>query len=118
MLELSSQQFSDRFESTYKLKKKGFSQSQVEFGQMMLSNLIGGIGFFHGKQIVDRAMENQEELSPVDYSSDLEEEDDDYFNDDEDSASSKIKPNPQPEGPYSLFTAVPSRPFFPRGFQW
>jgi mannosyl-oligosaccharide glucosidase len=29
-----------------------------------------------------------------------------------------MKPNPQLEGPYTLFSAVPSRPFFPRGFLW
>ena len=43
-LELSKNRFQDRFESTFGLMKKGFSTSQIQFGQMLLSNMIGGIG--------------------------------------------------------------------------
>lgn len=48
-------------------------------------------------------------------------EEDDYFGEAAEHASSSVgpkKPNPQFEGPFTLLSAVPSRPFFPRGFLW
>ncbi|KAJ3025693.1 UNVERIFIED_CONTAM: Processing alpha glucosidase I [Siphonaria sp. JEL0065] len=115
--------FQQRFEKTFRLKAKGFNQEQIEFGQMMLSNLLGGIGYFHGTNIVDRSLENWEESEPVDFLSnnDSGSDEDEYFNDGDDEDSGRPKrpaPNPQIEGPSNLFSAVPSRPFFPRGFLW
>ncbi|CCK70114.1 mannosyl-oligosaccharide glucosidase KNAG_0D03680 [Huiozyma naganishii CBS 8797] len=65
------------------------------FAMETLSNLLGGIGYFHGKQLVDRTNVFTE----------------DQFDD--------VKlTDGREEGPFSLFTSVPSRGFFPRGFYW
>ncbi|KAJ3067528.1 Processing alpha glucosidase I [Podochytrium sp. JEL0797] len=121
-LKLGKKAFHDRFEKTFHLKSKGFSEDQIRFGEMMLSNMLGGMGFFHGTNIVDRSLEGWEETEPVDFlggSSGSGADEDDYFDDDSEETSAK-KPQPAPkiEGPSSLFSAVPSRPFFPRGFLW
>ncbi|KAJ1339407.1 hypothetical protein BSLG_005973 [Batrachochytrium salamandrivorans] len=71
-------QFDVRFENTFHLAERGFSESEIGFGKMLLSNMIGGMGYFHGTSMVDRA-------------------------------GWKDQP---------VFTDVPSRPFFPRGFFW
>ncbi|KAI8620462.1 putative mannosyl-oligosaccharide glucosidase [Chytriomyces sp. MP71] len=117
----SSKSFSDRFEKTFHLREKGYNDKQIQFGEMLLSNMVGGIGYFHGTNIVDRSLEDWEETEPVDFlnQDSGKEESDDYFNDgDEAVAFKKPQPDPKREGPSSLFTAVPSRPFFPRGFLW
>ncbi|KAJ3201838.1 Processing alpha glucosidase I [Entophlyctis luteolus] len=118
--------FDENFEATFHLKEKGFSPDEIKFGKMMLSNMIGGIGYFHGTNIVDRSLENWEEAEPIDYlgtdAASMKTESDDYFEgqeeEEEETVSNRPKPNPKVEGPSSLFTAVPSRPFFPRGFLW
>ncbi|ORY48586.1 glycoside hydrolase [Rhizoclosmatium globosum] len=120
-LALQKTTFHDRFEKTFKLKAKGFTPEQVRFGEMMLSNMLGGIGYFHGTNIVDRSLEGWEESEPVDFLSgdSSSSDEDDYFGGDDDEVRvKKPAPNPQIEGPSSLFSAVPSRPFFPRGFLW
>ncbi|SCU92691.1 LAME_0F01068g1_1 [Lachancea meyersii CBS 8951] len=65
------------------------------FAQETLANLMGGIGYFYGTQMVDRETELDEE----------------HFE--------KIELNRAgEEGPLQLFSSVPSRAFFPRGFYW
>ncbi|XP_010725750.1 mannosyl-oligosaccharide glucosidase, partial [Meleagris gallopavo] len=76
--------FERRFEDTFGLERKGFPLSQRRFAQAALSNMLGGMGYFHGRSLVRSPLHEQ----PVPY---LES---------------------------SLFTAVPSRSFFPRGFLW
>lgn len=66
-----------------------------KFAMETLSNLLGGIGYFHGKQLVDRTTEL-----------------------DEDTFREIPLNHPEEEGPLSLFTSVPSRAAFPRGFYW
>ncbi|KAJ3411945.1 Processing alpha glucosidase I [Chytridiales sp. JEL 0842] len=110
----ASAQFSDKFEAVFRLKEKGFDKKQIKFAKMLLSNMLGGLGYFHGTSIVDRALEGYTESQSLDFPE--EEESDDYFGGDD--GLKKPEPNPQFEGPTSLFTAVPSRPFFPRGFLW
>lgn len=88
-----------------------------------MSNMLGGLGYFHGKSVVDRALDGYETDVPIDFFDTLQNNAEiagDYFSDeDEDEEEVSVrKPNPMPEGPTSLFTGVPSRPFFPRGFLW
>lgn len=70
----------------------------------MLSNLVGGIGFFHGADVVDRSAAPE-----------YDEENEGFW---EETAEARARAQPVLEGPKELFTCVPSRPFFPRGFLW
>ncbi|KAL5469057.1 hypothetical protein EMCRGX_G030249 [Ephydatia muelleri] len=76
--------FDARFEKTFGLVAKGFSESEISFAKAAFSNLIGGISYFYGQsKVISNSMKQ-----PVDY------------------------------WPAPLYTAVPSRSFFPRGFLW
>ncbi|XP_063074376.1 mannosyl-oligosaccharide glucosidase [Engraulis encrasicolus] len=83
-LEKRKETFDQKFENTFGLQAKGFTQSQVKFSKAALSNMLGGMGYFYGQSVVQSVYNEY----PLLY----------------------------PEGP--LFTAVPSRSFFPRGFLW
>ncbi|KAF9423627.1 Processing alpha glucosidase I, partial [Podila epigama] len=101
-LEAAVRAFDERFEKTFQLKKHGYSNSMVNFAQATFSNLIGGMGYFYGSSIVDESPtyedgQNEHLEGPV---------------------ARRPQPNPQFTEPASLFTAVPSRSFFPRGFYW
>jgi mannosyl-oligosaccharide glucosidase len=76
--------FNKKFETTFHLDKKGFNKTAVDFARATLSNLIGGIGYFHGNSKVLSTYN----AAPVAYWT------------------------------AGLYTAVPSRSFFPRGFLW
>ena len=76
--------FNTKFENTFKLHEKSFSEQQIDFAKKIFSNLVGGISYFYGSSIVQSSYN----LQPLHY------------------------------WPASLYTAVPSRSFFPRGFLW
>ncbi|CAG8462998.1 7789_t:CDS:10 [Acaulospora morrowiae] len=99
LLKTSSRDFDARFERTFGLSEKGFEKDHIYFAQAMMSNLIGGIGYFYGSSIVDKS-----------YVDDVDK--------DEQNLEDKREADPQLTPPASLFTATPSRPFFPRGFYW
>ncbi|KAL1921265.1 uncharacterized protein VTP21DRAFT_10981 [Calcarisporiella thermophila] len=94
--------FDERFEATFGLQAKGFDADKVEFGQYLLSNMLGGVGYFYGSSIVDASGIDEEEDADYEFSS---------------GAVEKAR-RPVTTAPRSLFTATPSRPFFPRGFYW
>ncbi|KZZ96525.1 glucosidase I [Moelleriella libera RCEF 2490] len=103
-LEAASTSFSKRFSSVFALKAPYTGQEYQKFGKSMFSNLIGGVGYFHGHQLIDRS-----------YAPEYEEENEGFW---EETAAARDRKQQQLEGPYELLTAVPSRPFFPRGFLW
>lgn len=71
----------------------------------MFSNLLGGIGYFYGDAIVDRS-----------YAPEYDEENEGFW---EETAEARGRSGAHKlEGPSELYTSIPSRPFFPRGFLW
>ncbi|CAL9728891.1 mannosyl-oligosaccharide glucosidase [Monosporozyma unispora] len=87
-------EINSRFDKHFEINETD-KEEKRSFALEILSNLLGGIGYFHGNQIVDRSTEFDE----------------DQFN--------EIKLiHGKEEGPFDLFTSVPSRAFFPRGFYW
>jgi mannosyl-oligosaccharide glucosidase len=107
----AEQAFDERFESVFQLKDQ-FNRDEIRMGKHMLSNMLGSVGYFYGTSIVDSSLVGYDEDMFDDESND---EEDEYFE-----VESKPRPPPNPEevGPTQLFTGVPSRPFFPRGFLW
>ncbi|KAI1914025.1 Processing alpha glucosidase I [Ophidiomyces ophidiicola] len=99
-----SQSFTERFQTIYSPAKPFGASKYMAFSKAMLSNLVGGIGYFHGDSIVDRS--NAPEY---------EEENEGFW---EEAAEARAKVEPTLERPSELFTSIPSRPFFPRGFLW
>ncbi|KAJ5248878.1 mannosyl-oligosaccharide glucosidase [Penicillium chermesinum] len=100
----ASLSFSERFKQVLSPRAPFTSAEYLRFSKAMLSNLIGGIGFFHGDALVDRSD------SPA-----YDEENEGFW---EETAEARAAAQPVLEGPMDLFTCVPSRPFFPRGFLW
>ncbi|NXN14442.1 MOGS glucosidase, partial [Indicator maculatus] len=44
--------FQRRFEETFGLAQKGFPPAQCRFAQAALSDLLGGVGYFHGRSLI------------------------------------------------------------------
>ncbi|XP_075887768.1 mannosyl-oligosaccharide glucosidase [Nelusetta ayraudi] len=83
-LERRKAEFDAKFDKTFGLQAQGFSQAHIKFGKAVLSNMLGGMGYFYGQSVVQSVYNEYPILYP----------------------------------PGALFTAVPSRSFFPRGFLW
>lgn len=64
------------------------------FGKEVVSGLLGGLSYFYGNHLVDRTTQFEEDSFEA------------------------VELHGELEGPHELFTLVPSRPFFPRGFLW
>lgn len=92
--------FGRRFESIFPLPADA-SPSRLAFSKAITSNLLGGIGYFYGNSIVDRAIV-------------YEWDDDEGLGDTADTQSGQARYT----APKELLTATPSRSFFPRGFYW
>lgn len=76
------------------------------FSRALLSNLLGGLGFFHGDSKVDLSRTAEELFDGADV--------DALFHNRKVMADTKITTTPAA----SLLSFTPSRPFFPRGFLW
>ena len=123
-----SSAFDDRFERVFQLKKLGFSEDKQEFGRKAMSNLIGGIAYFYGDSIVNKIEEDVEPDTPSNIKNTAEDDELEALLGDSKSDKPKVvndeeedaepKGSPQKVAPAELFTATPSRPFFPRGFLW
>jgi len=100
----NSKDFSARYNEVFKAQKPFDGKNYDAFSKSLFSNLLGGIGYFYGDQVVDRS-------GAPEY-----EEDEELFW--EGAAEARARRQAKFEGPYELFTAIPSRPFFPRGFLW
>ena len=103
-IKAASESFSETFDQLLPPQPPFDKPKYSKFSKAMLSNLVGGIGFFHGDDIVDRS------ANPA-----YEEENEGFW---EETAQARAAVQPVLEGPKDLFTCVPSRPFFPRGFLW
>ena len=103
-IEGASTKFKQKFAQTFAPKPPFNAPKYTDFSQAMLSNLVGGIGYFYGDSLVDRS-----------YASEYEEENEGFW---EETADARARAQINREQPAELFTSVPSRPFFPRGFLW
>ncbi|KAG0149919.1 hypothetical protein CROQUDRAFT_652883 [Cronartium quercuum f. sp. fusiforme G11] len=107
-LAAASEAFDDRFTKLFpKIFSSEFTPEHQAMAKEMLASMIGGIGYFYGSSIVDRNFAH-------DY-------DDDGLlltGHTEDTQAGKRTRDPQLTEDRELFTATPSRSFFPRGFYW
>lgn len=92
-----------RFESVYEPQPPFKDTSYTACSQAMLSNLLGGIGYFYGDSRVDTTDYDENELDFYRTASE---------------ARAQNRADVHPTNPVELFSMVPSRPFFPRGFLW
>ncbi|KAH6684239.1 glycoside hydrolase family 63 protein [Halenospora varia] len=100
----SSKNYWARFVRTFSPAKPFDVENLQRFAANMLSNLVGGLGYFHGDSVVDRS-----------YAPEYDEENEGFW---EETAEARGRHQEKLEGPSELYTTVPSRPFFPRGFLW
>lgn len=101
----SVKSFSDRFSTIFAPQAPFDNPKYQGFAKSMLSNLIGGIGYFYGDSITDRS-----------YAAEYDEENEGFW---EETAEARGRTGVHKlEAPAELYTSIPSRTFFPRGFLW
>lgn len=100
----ASQEFWGKFVAIFDPQPPFAIESLQRFTANMFSNLLGGLGYFYGDEVVDRS-----------YAAEYDEENEGFW---EEAAEARNRRQEKLEGPFELFTTVPSRPFFPRGFLW
>ncbi|KAH9842283.1 glycoside hydrolase family 63 protein [Teratosphaeria destructans] len=96
--------FDKKFNEVLKPERPFTASKYLDLGKSLFSNLIGGIGYFYGDQVIERS-----------YADAYLEENEGFWQEAEEArGQNQFKL----EGPYELYTSIPSRPFFPRGFLW
>ena len=103
-IESTHKSYVERLVSTFDTQYPFNIENFQRFASNMFSNLIGGLGYFYGDQLIDRS-----------YAPEYEEENEGFV---DETAAARAKKQEQREGPYELLSLIPSRPFFPRGFLW
>jgi mannosyl-oligosaccharide glucosidase len=103
-IESATATFEKRFRKIFKPQAPYSMKKYIPFSESLLSNLLGGIGYFYGDWKVDRS-----------YAPEYEEENEGFW---EETAEARERAEIDIEGPSELFSSIPSRPFFPRGFLW
>lgn len=103
-IESVTKSFRSRFIDTF-APASPFNKPKYEtFAKSMFSNLIGGIGYFYGDSVADRS--NAPEY---------DEENEGFW---EETAEARGRRQESVQPAAELYTSIPSRPFFPRGFLW
>lgn len=98
-LAASSLSYDARFSSSFKLSDS-YDDAQKHFAKELTSNIVGGIGYFHGASLIDRNFAYE------------------WDDDDDIDGGRGREPKPELTEERQLLTATPSRSFFPRGFYW
>lgn len=92
------------YSRVFTLKAPFSTDQHALFGQKMLADLLGGIGYFHGKAKVDKSKKAIYAETTGKFW--------------EKTTDAKKHSIPETRGPYELFTHTPARAVFPRGFLW
>ncbi|OQV04143.1 hypothetical protein CLAIMM_09071 [Cladophialophora immunda] len=100
----SSTEFKKKFKEVFEPLAPFTKPAYTDFSASMFSNLFGGIGYFYGDSLVDRS-----------YAPEYDEDNEGFW---EETAAARARAEIVKDPPAELFTSVPSRPFFPRGFLW
>ncbi|KAF2201713.1 glycoside hydrolase [Delitschia confertaspora ATCC 74209] len=96
--------FPSQFRKVFPLTAPFQTKQHESFAQALLSNLMGGLGFFHGDSKAD-----------LSHAIEYEETDLNFW---EKAESAHKRATITTTKPASLLSHTPSRPFFPRGFLW
>lgn len=96
--------FAARFADVFQPQPPFIKERYLDFSKSLFSNLLGGIGYFYGDSRVDRS-----------YDEGYDEVNEGFW---EEAAEARQRHTPVNVRPSQLFTSIPSRPFFPRGFLW
>ncbi|KAH4928180.1 hypothetical protein HBI26_202840 [Parastagonospora nodorum] len=103
-LESTVKSFGKTFVHVFNPKTPFRDEQHLEFAEYVLSNLLGGLGYFAGTNQVDTSKKAIYAETTGKFW--------------EKSAEAKSHATPEIRGPYELLTHTPSRAMFPRGFLW
>lgn len=102
--ESTNKAFKKDFNHVFTLKSPFQEDQHLDFSQYVLSNLLGGLGYFSGTTQVDSSKKAIYAETTAKFW--------------EKSEEAKKHATPQTKGPFELLTHTPSRAMFPRGFLW